>query len=264
MSDEDCYWWQSTYSIVKCLGCDDILFHKEDLDESDFETNEYGESEVIPRVTTYPGSKPIVEPLYDNWHLPSSIRSLYVQTFDCLNQANFQLAAAGFRAIIEAICRDKSIAGRNLETMINNLAKSHVITAKDRDHLHAIRFMGNDSIHCLKTYRETELIIVAHVLNATLTSLYLIEREVEDLDVAPISKFSDFIDFLESRLSERNSGDIDTLRGFIGHERRIISEDIPKFESELQTRINNGNFPLLSFHSTPSQGRPQQYRLYRT
>lgn len=257
-SDEnDCYWWQSTYSVVKCLGCDGLQFHKEDLDEGDYEKSSYGEMEIIPRVTTYPHGKDIVSPLTNVWTFPPIVKDLYKQTFDCLNRSNFQLAAAGFRAIIEAICRYASVQGKNLETMINNLAKSHIITAKDRDHLHTIRFMGNDSIHSLKSYSEREVVIVAHIVNAILTSLYIIANEVDNLDITPISNYNDFEDFLDDKLSTRNAGEIDTLRGFIKHDRRVISEDLSKFEAELQSHIADGTYTKLSIHSTPVQGRVQ-------
>ena len=260
-SDDEDFWWQSTYSIVKCMGCDGIQFYKEDLDESDFEY--YGDGEVEPnaRITTFPRQKNKVAPLRNTWEIPAMIRSLYIETIDCLNSNRLQLAAAGFRAIIEAICRDAAVPGRNLESMINNLAKSHIITAKDRDHLHAIRFMGNDSIHSIKRYREEEVVIVAHIVNAILTSLYLIAREVESLDIKPISKYSDFEEILNESVAKRTVGEIDILRNFIRHDRRIISEDIPKFESELQKHIADGSYTKLSLSGTPASGRSQQYKI---
>lgn len=113
-SDDEDFWWQSTYSIVKCMGCDGIQFYKEDLDESDFEY--YGDGEVEPnaRITTFPRQKNKVAPLRNTWEIPAMIRSLYTETIDCLNSNRLQLAAAGFRAIIEAICRDAAVPGRNL------------------------------------------------------------------------------------------------------------------------------------------------------
>ncbi len=259
---DDIYWWQSKYSVVECMGCEGIQFHKEDIDESDFEWNEYGPSEIQPRVSTYPHKKNIVNPISDTWRLPSSIKNLYVQTIDCLNRSYLQLAAAGFRAIIEAICKESGVGGKNLETMINNLAKAHIITDKDRDHLHAIRFMGNDSIHNVKVYREPEVSIVAHVVNAIVTSLYVISKEVEDLDILPVSKYEDFEELLEEYLSDRSIGDIDTLRGFIQKDRRVMTDDFSRLETELQTRISDGRFARLSMCDSSTTGHhPQQYKL---
>lgn len=258
-NDED-FWWESTYSIVRCDGCDGLQFYKEDIDESDYAYDEYGEINPVPRRYTYPQRAMVVRPI-SGWGMPASIRSLYKETMDCLNSGNLQLAAAGFRAIIETICREENIKGQSLETMINNLSKSHIITAKDRDHLHAIRFMGNDSIHGIKTYGQTEVRIVAHIVNAVITSLYLIADEVEKLHLKPISKFSDFQDILDNAIDSRQPGEIDVLRNFIKHDRRIIRDDIAKFESELQKRIHDGSYKRLSLCPAPQQGRPQQYKI---
>ncbi|WP_295728108.1 DUF4145 domain-containing protein [uncultured Muribaculum sp.] len=216
------------------MGCNGLQFHKEDIDESDFEYFGDGNIQPNPRVTTYPRQRHKVAPIGHTWDLPPIVRGLYKETMACLNNGRLQLAAVGFRAIIEAICRDAEVAGKNLETMINHLAKAHIITAKDREHLHAIRFMGNDSIHSLKKYREEEVVIVAHIVNAILTSLYILTKEVENLDMKPISRYPEFETILNESVAKRSVGEIDILRNFIKHDRRILSEDIPKFEAELQ------------------------------
>lgn len=260
-SDDENYWWKTTYSVVKCMGCDNVQFHMETLDESNMDYNEFGEVDIVPVVKTYPHQRAVVVPIADIWYIPEVVRGLYVETMDCLNHGHLQLAAAGFRAIIEAICRDEKVQGRNLETMINNLAKAHIITAKDRDHLHAIRFMGNDSIHSLKKYSKEEVKIVAHIVNAVLTSLYLIASEVRNLDVKPISTYERFEEVLNESLGNHKVGEIGTLRNFIRHDRRIISEDVPKFESILKSRITDGKYVKLSLCAAPKEGRPQQYKI---
>ena len=53
-----------------------------------------------------------MEPIGNTWELPELVRGLYVETMDCLNNSRLQLAAAGFRAIIEAICRDAKVTGK--------------------------------------------------------------------------------------------------------------------------------------------------------
>lgn len=260
-SEDEDYLWQATYSVVKCKGCEAIQFHREVIDEAEFEYLPDGNVEPHPLVITYPARKLKVPMVESTYNLPSGVRNLYVETMDCLNNDRLQLAAAGFRAIIDAICRDVNITGRNLEVMINNLAKSHIITASDRDHLHAIRFMGNDSIHSLKKYTEKEVVIVAHIINAMLTSLYLIAKEVEDLAVKPVRTFDEFEEILSQRLSQRAVGDIDILRNFIKGERRIISEDLPKFETELQSRITAGTYTKLSLNGTPAANHSQSYKI---
>lgn len=263
-SDDEDYWWQSTYSIVKCMGCDNIQFHKEDIDEDDVREDINGDLSYFPTISVFPIHQKKVDPIKDTWRLPGIVQTLYKETMDCLNNGALQLAAAGFRATIEAICQDNGIEGKTLETKINNMAKSHLITTADRDNLHAIRFIGNDSIHGIKKYSEAQVIIVAHIVNAILTTHYLIAHEVKDLDVKPISKYPEFEKFLLDLLDNQPSGKVDTLRNFVKNERRIIKEDLPGFETELHKRINEGKFVKLSLCAPPQTGRSQQYKVEAT
>lgn len=246
---------------MKCLGCDNIQFHKEDEDEGCFETDYDGNMISVPTISVFPVNKKRVNPISNIWNMPVTVSSLYKETMDCLNNGGLQLAAAGFRAIIEAICIDAKIDGKTLETKINNMAKSHLITASDRDNLHAIRFIGNDSIHGLKKYSEKEVTIVAHIVNTILTSHYLIAEEVKNLDVKPVRTYDEFEIILLEQLKSYTVGQVDILRNMVGSERRIIKEDIPKYEAKLQQRINEGKITKLSLCPTPTQGHKQQYKV---
>lgn len=254
------FWWKSTFSIVKCLGCHNIQFHKEDVDESLFDYDEDGNQFLSSEVKTYPWRKDLVEPI-KSWEIPSEISLIYKETMDCLNNSSFQLAAAGFRAVIERFCRYEKIDGKELNTMINNLVKKHIITKQDRDNLHAIRLMGNDTIHGLKQYSEREVVIVAHIVNAMLTGKYIIAEEVKYLDVIPVKSVSEFIEVLDKELATRKVGTVDVIRNFVKHERRIISEDISEFEKQLQEKIKDGSYTKLSLCSIPAQGCHQQYKV---
>lgn len=254
------FWWNSHFSLVKCLGCDNIQFHKEDLDETSFETDEEGTEYSVPDICTFPRSKNLVDPIF-SWDIPSEISVIYSETMDCLNRKSFQLAAAGFRSVIECFCRYEKIEGKELKTMINNLAKKHIITNQDRDNLHAIRFMGNDTIHGLKQYKQNEVVIVAHIVNTMLTSRFVIASEVKNLDVLPVKKLSEFIDILNAEISKRVIGSVDILRNFVKHERRIISEDLPEFEKQLQAKIADGSYTNLALSGTPQQNKHQQYKI---
>lgn len=41
-SDDDGFWWNIDYYLVKCCGCDEYTFLTESEDESDVEYDEYG------------------------------------------------------------------------------------------------------------------------------------------------------------------------------------------------------------------------------
>lgn len=257
-SEYDDY-WRSDYYIVKCMGCDQIQFYQEIRDETTWIYEDDCQIDK-PNTYTFPRSKKLVKPI-DIWVLPLALRSLYSETMDCLNRGNFQLAGAGFRAVIEAICLDNNVNGRDLNTKINNLAKQRIVTEKDKENLHAIRFLGNFSIHCIQRFEEEDLVIVAKIVNAMLTSLYVISGEVEKLTTKPITDFTKFLRILKEGIKEKGIGKVDTLKNLVKHCRLILQESLPDFENELISLIEEGKFPNLSLRPKRSQDAQQQYKI---
>lgn len=114
------------------------------------EYDEEGSAIYPTRYMTYPFHQQIAKGLTDLWSVPENISAAYKETLTALNNKCFLLAAAGFRMVIEAVCKENNVQGKSLETKINNLAKDGIIIKHDRDRLHSIRFMGNDSVHLMK------------------------------------------------------------------------------------------------------------------
>lgn len=260
LTNDPDYWWKTEYYLLKCCGCDSVSFHREAYEESNVTYNEFGEEELVPTINVYPNDKLIVKKL-PYWDLPDEVRQIYSETIDSINHGNLILAGAGCRAVIEAVCNQQGITGTQLETKINNLAKSRIITSKDRDHLHAIRFMGNDSIHDAKKFEEKELIIVAKILNTILTSLYLINQEFEKLKEKPVTTFEAFKKELDAKLAGRTSGEVANLQSLINGSRKIIREDLAGFETQLIDEINSGKYTKLTLHAPARTGGPQRYQI---
>ena len=104
----------------------------------------------------------------------------------------YLLSGVGLRAVIEAVCIEQSITGRNLEVKINNLVKNKLITEKDANRLHSIRFLGNDSVHEMDVPNEAKLRAAIEIVEHMLKNLYLIDIEAsEHLDTI-ISNYDDF------------------------------------------------------------------------
>lgn len=243
--EDDYYVYQEQYSIVRCCGCDNLSFLLTVYDESNEEYDEYGTKTIAPQLSIYPSDRLLINKIDAN-KIPHPVREIYLETIDNINRKNSILGAAGCRAVIEAICKEHKVAAKDLNTMINNMAKNHIITAKDRDHLHAIRFMGNDSIHVSCKYSENELKIVAHIINSILTSLYIIAEESKQLKERPIDNFDDFIKVLGEILDTATIGEKKTLKQFTRSKRTLLDEYISQFELQLINRINSGAFARLS------------------
>jgi len=92
-------------------------------------------------VNIYPSPLKNHRPISERHLLPAQIKTVYSESIEALKADCKLLAGVGFRAVIEAICIDKNITGRNLEVKITKLLTNKLITDKEAERLHAVRFM---------------------------------------------------------------------------------------------------------------------------
>lgn len=255
-------YWDCTYHIVRCLGCDEVSFCSVTYDENNIEYDENGVETIPPVIETFPERVGTISPI-DSWYIPEEVAGIYKETISSLNNKNYRLAAVGFRAVIEAICLHESIMGRTLETKINALRKQGVITQLDRDRLHSIRFIGNDSIHEMKCPDKHQLDIVLEIVHTMINNIYILSAKCKDALEGPIKDYSEFQKILDEGISKRHVSETDTLKNLLPPTRRLIKEDIPMFEAELINAINSKTYDKLSLCPTPSAGRRQQYKIER-
>lgn len=245
--------WSDSYEVAKCCGCDEITFLRYSIDDSYIDQ----EGDYIPVMETYPYHEGEADFL-PTWAMPNAVSSPYIETLRVYNAKCYLLAAAGCRMIIEAVCIDKAVSGKTLEARINNLNKAGLISREDKNRLHSIRFMGNDSVHHMKMPTENDLRIVLEIINSTLKSLYILSAMSKGLE-QPVTDFNDFIKVLEQRIDLRNIGETVTLDNLLSGERRIMKEERKEFERTLIEKIIDGSFARLSLCGTPKNGAPQGY-----
>lgn len=257
----DDFWWAQYYRVVKCLGCDNVSFNLESMDESSIDYDSEGNEYLVPSFDSFPVPEGRIGMVEFTWHFPSEIYGIYRESVEALNHKCYRLAAAGFRATVEAICIDKGITSKNLEAKINGLKKAGIITEADRNRLHSIRFMGNDSIHEMKEPNKDSLLLVLEIINGILNNLYIIEEKTKNKLESPIKTIQDFIKLLDEGLQTKTVGDIDILKNLLPVNRRLIKDDLSRFESALQAEISSGDYTKLSLCPPPSHGRNQQYKV---
>ncbi len=262
-SDDSDYWWEKDYMIVKCCGCDAVDHCDAVTEEGNIDYDEDGYECMLTAYNVIPNPETVVEPI-DIYELPIEIKQVYKETIDCINRGNLILAGAGCRAIIEAVCHEQNILKRPLETMINNLATQRIITKNDRDHLHAIRFMGNASIHDVKAYDIKELIIVAKIINTILTSLYIIHEEFQKLKDKPVTSFEEFKRLLNKKLDSFQPGETGNLDLFLKGIHNIIKEDRREFEQKLIEEIKSGVYTRLELVAPIKDKSSQRYKIITT
>lgn len=260
-SPSDEYWWTCDYCIAKCCGCETVSLVTATTEESVVEYDEEGDVTYPTVYKTYPYHKPFVNAISDLWPIPSNIATIYRETINALNNECFLLAAAGFRVIVEAICLDRQIEGKSLETKINNLCKKGIITKSDRDRLHSIRFMGNDSVHSIKKPDKQQIRLVLDIIHNMLNGLYVFPHQCKDILEGPISDYREFLQLLDEGLKKRSVGEVDILKNLLPPSRRLISEDRSAFETQLKEGINKGEYTKLALCPAPTTGKNQQYKI---
>jgi hypothetical protein len=257
---DDSYQCRTLYMIVECKGCDTVSFRNEFIDFESAYPDDFNQWHPEVTTTTYP-AKSIKQKIDNFWALPEKIHIVYLESIRAFNAECFLLTGVGFRAVIEAICLDKNIPGRDLAKKIDNLTRQKLITEKEAQRLHSIRFIGNDSVHEMNVPEKNKLLIVLNIIEHLLNNLYIIDYEIKNQLETVIAFYSEFEVLLNANLKKMVSGDEIPLAKILGKSIRRLHGKIQDFENELMTQINDQKYSKLSIgkidlygtNSTPVQ-----------
>ncbi|WP_119792828.1 DUF4145 domain-containing protein [Flavobacterium anhuiense] len=239
------YQCRNVYMIVQCKGCDTVSFSFKFIDFESAYPDDYNQWHPEITKTTYP-PKSIKEKIDKVWILPDKIQTVYLESIRSYNAECYLLAGVGFRAIIEAICLDKNITGRDLAKKIDNLTRQKLITEKEAQRLHSIRFIGNDSVHEMNVPEKNKLLIVLNIIEHLLNNLYIIDYEIKNQLETVIAFYDEFEILLNLNLKKMAVGDEIPLAKILGKSIRRLHGKIQDFENELMTQITDGKYSKLS------------------
>jgi hypothetical protein len=242
--DED-YHCDTKYLTVQCRGCESVSFRQEFHDYEATYPDETDNWVHEITVTLYPQPLKNHKAFREQYLLPVQIRTVYNETLEALKSNCFLLAGVGFRAVVEAVCIDKAITGRNLETKITNLSKNRFITDKEADRLHAVRFMGNDSVHEMSVPTEKALYVVLEIIDHLINNLYIIDHHAKPVLDTFITKQEEFEELLLKKLRIFKKDDDFPLAKFLEKDMRRLNGQITIFETELINQIKLGSFKKL-------------------
>jgi transcriptional regulator CtsR len=247
ISDED-FHWREEFEIIECAGCENTQFRYTYGDETMARYDDNGEDvEYYDEIKCYPLSLNGHENLKNLYGLPLKIKTIYNETLEAFKVKSYILTGVGFRAIIEAICIDKNIAGKNLQQKINNLLKEKLITEKESKRLHSIRFLGNDSVHEMLSPEPKKLFIVLGIVEHLLNNLYLIDLNIDDYLDTMITEYNDFeelIWYFSNKLKDKEEF---IIKGLLGkHIRRIESDHLIQFIQKLISKIEDSSLDWLT------------------
>lgn len=107
---------------------------------------------------------------------------IYKETLGAYNNKLTTLCAIGIRSLLEGICEDKQVAGKNLEEKIDNMVTilpSNIVT-----NLHTIRFLGNEAAHELSVPSTEDLRLAIELCEDLLNYIYELDYKAQRLSTS--------------------------------------------------------------------------------
>lgn len=243
--DED-YDFYSTYQVIQCRGCQTKGFRHYSADyEQGYPVSET-EWEFPETSETYPKFDSDHRPLDNMYEVPDVVRSIYFETRLAIKEDALTLASLGLRGTVEAICNDLKITGSNLASRITKLSSQGLISKKDAERLHAIRFLGNDAAHEIKKPKRTQITVAVKIIDHLINSIYLLEKEADGSLETAVGDFDQFTTLLKPNLAKLAKGDELPLAAILGRDVRRLVTGPGAFESQLISQISAGAFPHLA------------------
>lgn len=193
--DNNEFWGDDTWQIIRCKGCDTTSFRHAWHFSEDYAPDGGG---LLDQEELFPKRGKDILNARDFYDTPRKIRRIYRESIDSYNNGLHILCAGGLRAIIEGICNIKKINGgtveftkkdgtkgtkksTNLNGKIAGLTENNLITIKQADMLHELRFLGNDALHDLDHPSEEELQSAIAIVEHTIESIFEIQKKAEQL-----------------------------------------------------------------------------------
>jgi uncharacterized protein DUF4145 len=165
--------WTATYEIVQCRGCGTVSYRTVSWDDGDFDPET---GDMLFTVSVYPHRSAEREPLAEAYVLPLNVRRIYKEVIDAMNSSSPILSALGLRTLIESICVNQKISGKNLEEQIEGLAKQGVLASAQATILHSHRFLGNVAAHEILAPEPRELVAALEIAETVLRTIYFLPR----------------------------------------------------------------------------------------
>jgi hypothetical protein len=169
-ADQYHYWEHTRYLFWVCCGCDTATL--EEIFTQEGWSGHEATSLHPKRVTRDWLPKRFLQ-------LDSKLSSIYSEVIQSFNTRLDILCAMGLRALLEGICAEKGITGRNLAERIDGL-KDH-LPSNIVGSLHGFRFMGNEAAHELQAPARGELQLAIEVIEDLLNFMYELDYKAKQL-----------------------------------------------------------------------------------
>ena len=94
---------------------------------------------------------------------------------------NYHLAGGGLRAVVEALCKDKNVSGRNLEKKIDRLVEQGLLAVPQAELLHEERYLGNAALHEIVAPSVLDVNDGFDIIDNLLATIYIMPDKAQRL-----------------------------------------------------------------------------------
>ena len=169
------------FQVIQCQGCLTVSFCDASQFSEDVDVDEYGQQFIPTKRKLFP-SRVAGRSLMSEVHLLSpEVHRVYQEAHAALCAELPIMAGLGLRTLVEAVCRDKEMDGRNLQARINALQGAGFITPAGAEILNHLRQMGNAAAHQMKAHTQEEINAAFDVVEYLLQGVYVIPKLAERL-----------------------------------------------------------------------------------
>lgn len=170
------FWEKYEYRFWVCRGCDTATLEEAYTNQGLFDPDK---DDYVWESTVHPKRAGTDLPHKRFRQLNTELASIYREVVASFNDDSRILCTIGLRALLEGICADKAITGRDLFNKIDGL-KAH-LPSNIVESLHSFRFMGNIAAHELQAPQRAELRLAVEVMEDLLNFLYELEYKARRL-----------------------------------------------------------------------------------
>lgn len=170
------YETHTDYMTIQCGGCEQLSFlirHIGGVFAT--EDEEYGHFDENYPSDEYELNIPMLSE-EEQRHLPPLISQLYTEVESAFMEEANILAGVGLRMLVEAICLQEKIPGRNLQEKIKNLEVNGLLSVNAVPILDKLRVIGNFSAHEIKKFSIEKLEYALDIINHILKSIYVLPK----------------------------------------------------------------------------------------
>jgi hypothetical protein len=244
--DEGYFQWINTFSIIECLGCENISF-LEIYGDTEMVTQHEDSVDYYHVSTIYPYYLENIYELESIHYIPSPIKEIYKETISAFKAKCFILSAGGLRAIIEAICNQLKIKKGNLATRIDLLYDKGYLTLNESKRLHSIRFLGNDALHEIENPKKESLILLFEIVNHLLENLFISDKKIKGSVETIIDTYDEYLKLIQNKINKDMIGKNVTLNEILGKSKRLIPPDkLKDFEDNFKLEITQGKHDFIN------------------